>query len=228
MSFITKVAALTWIPLLVLLSDQCNSFSLPIARTVTRPLTLTTSQTAPTYPVVASPLFADQSESGVADENSDDGEKKGAFKRFMDRAKPKSGEEKLTTKERLAKMGLATLLSYGWVSNINSCITVGLSWFAFAKKTKLSPLAEGQWKPFLAVYAGFYVASNFLRPFRIAISIGIGPLFDRIIANIQEKLKVSKPAAIGVTVFVFNIVMIFAFMGFCITAASLLAGVPIK
>ena len=58
----------------------------------------------------------------------------------------------LTGRERLAKMGLSALLSYGWVSNMSYAVTLSLSWFIHTKRTGLSPLAEGQWKPFLAVY----------------------------------------------------------------------------
>ena len=58
----------------------------------------------------------------------------------------------LTGRERLAKMGLSALLSYGWVSNMSYAVTLSLSWFIHSKRTGLSPLAEGQWKPFLAVY----------------------------------------------------------------------------
>ena len=57
----------------------------------------------------------------------------------------------LTTKERLAKMGLSALLSYGWVSNMSYAVTLSLSWYTHSKKTGLSPLAPNQWKPFLAV-----------------------------------------------------------------------------
>lgn len=142
------------------------------------------------------------------------------------RPTPEEKEKKMTTRERLAKMGLATLLSYGLVSNINSCITVGISWFAFSKKTQLSPLAPDQWKPFLAVYAGFYVASNFLRPFRVALSIGVGPYLDSFIRSIQKRTKVNKSVAVGITVFFFNIVITTTFMALCILSASVLAGVP--
>ena len=61
-------------------------------------------------------------------------------------------ESGLTGRERLAKMGLSALLSYGFVSNMSYAVTLSLSWFIHSKRTGLSPLAEGQWKPFLAVY----------------------------------------------------------------------------
>lgn len=133
----------------------------------------------------------------------------------------------MSTKEMLAKMGLSTLLSYGWVSNMSYCVTVSLAWFGFTKKTGLSPLAPGQWKPFLAVYAGFYVFNNFIRPIRIAASVGVSKYFDMVINSVQEKTKVPRGVAIGITVFLFNIVGTCSFMALGISIASALSGVPI-
>jgi hypothetical protein len=69
----------------------------------------------------------------------------------------KDNDDGLTTRQKLAKMGLAAVLSYGWVSNVSYAICVSIAWYGFSKKTGLSPLAPDQWKPFLAVYAGFFV-----------------------------------------------------------------------
>lgn len=44
------------------------------------------------------------------------------------------GEEKLTTRQRLAKLGLAAVLSYGWVSNMSYCICVSIAWYGFSKQ----------------------------------------------------------------------------------------------
>ena len=41
-----------------------------------------------------------------------------------------------TTRERLAKMGLSALLSYGWVSNMSYAVTLSLSWYGFSKKVR--------------------------------------------------------------------------------------------
>lgn len=42
----------------------------------------------------------------------------------------------LTSRERLAKMGLSALLSYGWVSNMSYAVTLSLSWYGFSKKVR--------------------------------------------------------------------------------------------
>ena len=42
----------------------------------------------------------------------------------------------LTTSQRLAKMGLSALLSYGFVSNMSLSATVSVAWFSFNKKVQ--------------------------------------------------------------------------------------------
>jgi hypothetical protein len=75
-------------------------------------------------------LFSHE-ENTSADQNT-----KGTFlhrikERLVGKGKPSDG---LTTRQRLAKMGLSTLLSYGFVSNMTLCVTVSLAWFSFNKK----------------------------------------------------------------------------------------------
>lgn len=46
-------------------------------------------------------------------------------------------DDGLTTKQRLAKMGLATVLSYGWISNTNAMILVAAAWYVFSVKVRV-------------------------------------------------------------------------------------------
>lgn len=91
----------------------------------------------------------------------------------------------------------------------------------------MSPLAPGQWKPFLGVYAGFWVFNNVIRPLRLGLSIAIAPALDDLVLFFQNRLKISKPLAITYTVFFVNVVGTTLLMGGGIAVASLLAGVPI-
>jgi len=91
----------------------------------------------------------------------------------------------------------------------------------------MSPLYPGQWKNFLGVYAGFYVISNFLRPFRVTLAIAIGPYFDRLVNWIARKTKLPKAGAITVTVLMVNLCGTLLLMVGGISLASLLSGVPI-
>jgi hypothetical protein len=167
------------------------------------------------YIRTGSSLFADLKNVNY-DEDSNvpaaDEKKKSFFGKIFNAMKPKSGKN-MSTKEMLAKMGLSTLLSYGFVSNMSMGACVTCSWYTFARKTGLSPLAPNQWKGFLGVYAGFYVINNFLRPFRIAASIAISKYFDEAITNIQTKTKLPRAAAIATVVFLANVVGTCTVMG---------------
>ena len=66
-----------------------------------------------------------------------DGEKKSIIDKLKSVFKKKEkNDDGLTTKERLAKMGLSALLSYGWVSNMSYAVTLSLSWYGFSKKVR--------------------------------------------------------------------------------------------
>lgn len=136
-------------------------------------------------------------------------------------------ESGLTGRERLSKLGLSALLSYGFVSNMSYAVTLSLSWFIHSKRTGLSPLAEGQWKPFLAVYGGFYVFNNIIRPLRFGASVLVAKYFEQFVKFIQRKSHLSRKWAIGVVVFVANVCGTFAAMGLGVSIASTAAGVPI-
>jgi hypothetical protein len=45
-------------------------------------------------------------------------------------------KDNLTFRQRLAKMGLAAVLSYGWVSNMSYSVTVSLAWYIFSKQVR--------------------------------------------------------------------------------------------
>lgn len=193
----------------------------------------------------------------VADDSSPADEAKGTIgSRLKAMFKKKDDADGLTTRERLAKMGLSALLSYGWgeskivlilaqpsrfglhihisyfidsqtVSNMSYAVTLSLSWYGFSKKTGLSPLAPGQWKPFLAVYAGFYVFNNIIRPLRFGASVVVAKYFDNFVGFIQNKTKLSRKWSIAVVVFLANVLGTFAAMGLGVSIASTAAGVPI-
>mmetsp|Transcript_55074 Transcript_55074/g.59679 ORF Transcript_55074/g.59679 Transcript_55074/m.59679 type:complete len:248 (+) Transcript_55074:3269-4012(+) len=147
---------------------------------------------------------------------------------FYKYKKTNDDDDGLTFKQKLANMGLSALLSYGFVSNMSYCVSVGLAWFGFSKQTGLSPLAPGQWKKFLAVYAGFYVFNNIVRPIRLAISVGVTPYFDKAVARVQRKTGLKKSLSIGIVVFLANICGTTSLMGLAIWIASIAAGVPIR
>jgi hypothetical protein len=140
---------------------------------------------------------------------------------------PPKPDDGLTFKQRLGKAGLSVVLSYGFVSNVSYSITVSLAWYIFSKQTGLSPMAPGQWKPFLGVYAGFWVFNNIIRPARFALSIGVSMYFDRFVSMIQRRFRVNKSVAVFLTVFLANVVGTLTLMCTGITLAGMAAGVPV-
>ena len=137
-------------------------------------------------------------------------------------------EDGLTFSQKLRKAGLSVVLSYGFVSNMSYCVSVSVAWYIFCKRTNLSPLAPGQWPSFLAVYSGFWVFNNIVRPVRFGASVALATQFDKVIARMQTKFNLSKGAAIGLVVFLANIVGTTTLMCAGIAFASSLAGVPIR
>ena len=137
-------------------------------------------------------------------------------------------DDGLTFSQKLRKAGLSVVLSYGFVSNMSYCVSVSIAWYIFCKRTNLSPLAPGQWPSFLAVYSGFWVFNNVVRPVRFGASVALATQFDKVIAYMQTKFNVSKGAAIGLVVFLANIVGTTTLMCAGIAFASSLAGVPIR
>ena len=142
-------------------------------------------------------------------------------------SKQQPNDDGLTFRQKLAKLGLSVALSYGWVSNVSYSVTVSLAWYIFSKRTGMSPLAPGQWKGFLAVYAGFYVFNNIVRPLRLALSVSVSIYFERAVGFIQETFKVNKGVAIGLTVFFANVVGTITLMCLGISIAATAAGVPV-
>ncbi len=57
---------------------------------------------------------------------------------------------------RLPTAGLGAVASYGTISNITYGGGLAVAWIAFVRQTGRGPLMPGQWKAFLAFYAGFW------------------------------------------------------------------------
>ena len=131
-----------------------------------------------------------------------------------------------TLKEQLAKKGFAAFLTFVMLGNVVNSSFMSVAWYGFSLQTGLSPLAPGQWKPFLAVYAGFMAMESFLKPIRLAVSIAIAPAADSAMAWLQKKLNGSKSATVGVALAGIIAASCGLFAG-GVTLASSLAGVPV-
>lgn len=96
-------------------------------------------------------------------------------------------------KEKLALLGVDAFFTYGFVSNVNAGLTIALAWGTFCRSTGASPLAAGQWAKFLPVYVGIYATlGTVLRPFRMALAVGLTPKFSAVVDETQRRLPFYK------------------------------------
>lgn len=132
------------------------------------------------------------------------------------------------TRGKLASLGLAAVLSYGFVSNVNAITLVIISWVSYAKAQGASPLAPGMWKGYLAAYAALYaLVGNALRPVRFSVAVGIYPFFDRLVSRIEGWLKCRRAVAVGVTVFLVNVCGTLSYLCLGLSVACAVTGAPL-
>jgi len=132
-----------------------------------------------------------------------------------------------TDTANLAKLGMYALLSYGFVSNFSYVTTVICAWVIHGKASGLSPLAEGQWKQFFAIYTGLWAANNFLRPVRFSIAVFLAPTFDTLIAQLERRFRLSKKTATALCVFLVNICGTFSYLFGGLFIVTKVTGVPL-
>ncbi|KAG2443167.1 hypothetical protein HYH02_009576 [Chlamydomonas schloesseri] len=104
-------------------------------------------------------------------------------------------------KQRLAALGFGAFSAYGVISNINAGILITISWLTVVRTTGLTPLDAGNWPKFLAIYAGLWVGSNFLRPIRLTLALAAAPLFDGAITAVSKRTGLPKVPAFAVMLF---------------------------
>ena len=136
-------------------------------------------------------------------------------------------DEKLFSKEALAKLGLNVLLAYGFVSNVAYITCFIIAWIVHGKTYGLSPLAPGSWKTFLLIYSGFVAINNVIRPLRYGLSLAISPLFSKFVDTVQVKTGYKKATATSIVVFLVNVVGSTSYMVLGLFLGTRLFGVPL-
>ena len=149
------------------------------------------------------------------------------FSSFKNLLQGKGRNGQPLSKESLSKLGLNCLLAYGFVSNASYITCLILAWVTHGKSTGLSPLAKGQWKKFLMVYATFFAANNVLRPLRFSLSLVITPAFDAFVDAIQKRTGWTRRNSTALTVFLVNICGTFSYLFGGLFLATTLAKVPL-
>jgi hypothetical protein len=131
------------------------------------------------------------------------------------------------SREALSQLGVGTLLAYGFVSNVCTVTIFIMAWVAHGKSSGLSPLAPHQKKPFLLIYAGLYACSSMLRPLRATLAVALTPAYTMALDSIQKRTGLKRGQAVGVLVFVVNIIGTTSVCTLGLIAATKLAGVPL-
>jgi hypothetical protein len=131
----------------------------------------------------------------------------------------------------LAAAGTAVILSYGFVSNINSCTMLAWTWAKYVKDTGLSPVVAMHppffTKKFFAYYGAIYLTlGTALRPIRVVLAGAISPAFNRALATLEMRFRFPKPLAVLAMVFTFNVVLTIAWLFLNLKVAFWVLGVP--
>ena len=131
----------------------------------------------------------------------------------------------------MAAAGTAVILSYGFVSNINSCTMLAWTWAKYVKDTGLSPLVAMHppffTKKFFAYYGAIYITlGTALRPVRAVIAGAISPAFNTALKSLETRFRIPKPLAIFAMVFTFNVVITIAWLLLNLKVAFWALGVP--
>ena len=99
----------------------------------------------------------------------------------------------------------------------------------------VSPLAPGQWKAFLAVYAALYATvGTLMRPFRLAAAISFTPVFEATLQHVrarvpyaQSRPTLNRGLALVVLILVGNVGSTCALTALGIWLAATVTGVPV-
>lgn len=138
-----------------------------------------------------------------------------------------SGGSQLFSREALAGLGLNAVLAYGFVSNVSYITCLILSWVSHGKLYGISPLAPGQRKNFLAIYGGFWVTNNILRPLRFSLSLVLTPFFNKLIDFVVLRTGFKRPTSTGIVVFLVNFCGTISYLVLGLLAATTLTGTPL-
>lgn len=118
-------------------------------------------------------------------------------------------------RKRLQDLGIGAFIAYSFVSNVNYGIFFTIAWMNHVKQTGMIPFAKGQWKAFMAVYAGLWAIQNIMRPVRIAAAIALTPLVNRMLDYLVINLGIRRRQAV-----------MLLFLGLAVfTLSSLISGI---
>lgn len=132
--------------------------------------------------------------------------------------------------KQLRKYGIGMMFAYGFVSNINACTMVAISWPIFIRQTGSSPIFFSPFRfnpKFIVFYGALYLSiGSLMRPFRFAIAAALAPAFDRILSTFQDRLGWPRWAAL-IPLILTQCIGTFAYFFLAIGLSCLLFRTPI-
>lgn len=137
------------------------------------------------------------------------------------------GGSSIITKEALSSFVGNLIISYSLVSNVSYISCVILAWIAHGKKFRCSPFSPGQWKQFLLIYSGLWIANTVVRPARFCLSLLLCPIIDKIVRRTQSKLHMGQAKATLLVGLVFNLAGSIVYLVVGLFLAAKLARVPL-
>ena len=129
-------------------------------------------------------------------------------------------------KAQLKKRGVSALASFALLQNVQMAITFTASWAWHATRTRLSPLAAGQWKTFLTVNAGLNTACKVFMPLTLAVSLAMAPALQGLMDWMQRRLRVPKAVAMGTVTILPSLLAMPAIAVPGVALVAVLTGVP--
>lgn len=128
------------------------------------------------------------------------------------------------TKERIKSLGIGAAIAYGFVSCVTYSTCIVIAWLAHVKKTGTVPIAPGQWKTFLVIFAGLYTIQNIIRPLRFCLAIALTPVANSMLDYLEEKLKIKRLQSFFILLFGLTIFTLSSLA----VALWLLGGIPTR
>ncbi|KAG0502985.1 hypothetical protein HPP92_003057 [Vanilla planifolia] len=95
--------------------------------------------------------------------------------------------DKAEMKERVAKLGLAAILAYGFFDGVTYSTFFVLAFLGYEKSTGKNPAAN--LKALFGIVLLMWTGNNITRPFRIAGAAALAPVIDKLLKRIQKYFK---------------------------------------
>ncbi len=104
-----------------------------------------------------------------------------------------SAEQKRDVIVALCQLSACALLCFSLMNNLSVGMLAAISWAISARRSGLSPLADGQWAPYITTLGSLrFVAEPPLLPLRVLLALWLTPSYRALTLKLQRKLPLRK------------------------------------